>query len=314
MKVPLLFSLSLLFFSCSSTVNKNNRNFKIFAHRGASSYLPEHTLEAYAYAHALKVDFIEPDVVLTKDNVPICLHDIHLEGTTNVEDIFPQKKRSDGRWYAADLSLEEIKRLEVHERENKGRRVFPKRFPKNHSSFTVPTFVEFIELIQGLNSTTMRTVGIYPEIKAPEFHQKEKKDITKIVYEVLKKYGYEKNTDQIFLQSFHPGTLKRLKNQFKTKIPLTQLVADNSWGESSADYEYMRTKQGILEVKTYAKGMGVWIKHLKDEPHFLTNIKDAGLLLHAYTLRPEKVNKTTLEIFKQADGIFSDSPDFLHHQ
>ena len=65
----------------------------------------QNTPEAYAYAHALKVDFIEPDVVLTKDNIPICLHDIHLEGTTNVEDIFPQKKRSDGRWYAADLSL-----------------------------------------------------------------------------------------------------------------------------------------------------------------------------------------------------------------
>jgi glycerophosphoryl diester phosphodiesterase len=104
-----------------------------------------------------------------------------------------------------------------------------------------------------------------------------------------------------------------LKHKFKTKIPLTQLVADNSWGESSTDYDYMRTEKGISEVKTYANGMGVWIKHLKKEPHFIKNIKDAGLLLHVYTLRPERVNKETLNIFKKADGIFSDSPDFLHY-
>ena len=78
----------------------------IIAHRGASAYLPEHTLEAYAYAHALRADFIEPDLVLTKDNIPICVHDIHLESTTNVEEIFPERKRSDGRWYAVDFTLE----------------------------------------------------------------------------------------------------------------------------------------------------------------------------------------------------------------
>ena len=137
-----------------ATLNSCASNRVIIAHRGASAYLPEHTLEAYSYAHALDVDFIGPDVVLTKDNEAICIHDIHLETTTNVEQVFPQRKRSDGRWYAIDFTLKEIKTLLVHERENEeGKRVFPQRFSQRKSSFKVPTFREFIELIKGLNAS-----------------------------------------------------------------------------------------------------------------------------------------------------------------
>ena len=83
----------------------------VIAHRGASGYLPEHTLPAYALAHGMGADFIEPDLVLTRDGHLICLHDIYLQETTNVEQLFPDRARDDGRWYAADFTLDEIRRL-----------------------------------------------------------------------------------------------------------------------------------------------------------------------------------------------------------
>lgn len=284
----------------------------IIAHRGASAYLPEHTLEAYSYAHALRVDFIEPDLVLTKDNIPICVHDIHLESTTNVEEIFPKRKRSDGRWYAVDFTLKEIKKLSVHEREKKNKkRVFSKRFPQRISNFKVPTFVEFIELVQGLNESTSQTIGIYPEIKAPEFHQNNKKDITKVVYSIIKKYGYENKNDEIFIQSFFPKTLKRLKAEFKTRIPLIQLIADDSWGESTTNYSKMMTSKGLKEISNYADGVGIWLTHLENKSLFLKDIKKTNLLVHGYTHRPETQTKKRLSLFRKLDGIFSDAPDTL---
>ena len=284
----------------------------IIAHRGASYYLPEHTLEAYSYAHALRVDFIEPDLVLTKDNVPICIHDIHLENTTDVEEIFPKRKRDDGRWYAIDFNLEEIKKLSVHEREKKNKkRVFSKRFSKRKSEFKVPTFAEFIELIQGLNKSANQNIGIYPEIKAPEFHQKNNKDITKIVYSIVKKYGYENKIHEIFIQSFFPGTLKRLKNEFKTRIPLVQLIADDSWGESTTSYSKMMASEGLKKISNYADGVGIWLTHLENNDISLKDIKNSGLLVHGYTHRPETQSKRRLSLFRKLDGVFSDAPDKL---
>jgi len=88
----------------------------VIAHRGASGYLPEHTLESYIMAYALGADFIETDLALTKDGAFVCIHDIYLEYTTNVKDLFPERSRKDRHWYVVDFSLEEIKQLKVHER------------------------------------------------------------------------------------------------------------------------------------------------------------------------------------------------------
>jgi len=101
----------------------------IIAHRGASGYLPEHTLEAYGAAYFMGSDYIEQDLVMPGDGVPICLHDLYLEPTTDVEEIFPERCRNDGRGYAADFTLEEIKMLKVHERTVNGKPGFPDRFP-----------------------------------------------------------------------------------------------------------------------------------------------------------------------------------------
>ena len=137
------------------------------AHRGASGYLPEHTLQAAAYAHALGADYIEQDVVLSKDSVPVVLHDIYLNSVTDVKKKFSNRKREDGNWYVTDFTLSELKELNVNERlhSNGMEAVYPNRFPISKGNFQVSTLSDHIELIQGLNVSTKRNVGIYPEIK-----------------------------------------------------------------------------------------------------------------------------------------------------
>ena len=129
------------------------------AHRGASGYLPEHTLPAYALAYGQGAHWIEPDVVLTGNDVPIALHDRTLGRTTDVATRFPDRHRDDGLYYAADFSYAEIARLRVVEPR-------PNRYP--YSTFRVPALQDVLELVDGLNRTTGRNVGVYPELKHPE--------------------------------------------------------------------------------------------------------------------------------------------------
>lgn len=125
----------------------------IIAHRGASGYLPEHTHEAKVASFIMGADFLEQDIVLTKDNVPIVSHDIYLDEVTNVADVFPDRKRaSDSRYYVIDFTFAEIKTLKVSERfhhENRSEPFFPNRFPSWQSEFSVPSLEDEIELIKG---------------------------------------------------------------------------------------------------------------------------------------------------------------------
>lgn len=318
-------NLFLIFFNLLSCQQNNQvqNKFITIAHRGASGYLPEHTLAGAAMAHAWGVDYIELDLVMTKDNQLVILHDPHLDTTTNVKELFPKRNRPDGRFYTIDFTLDEIKKLSVFERIRieQGVSYYPQRFPLKKSHFEVPTMQEFIELVQGLNLTTGKSVGIYPEIKNPEFHEKEGKDITSAVMDVLKKYGYEEN-GQAIIQCFYPPTLKRLKNEFKTKIPLVLLIAENSWNESSVDYQKILTRQGIAEVATYAYGIGPWIPHLIKEDGTSSSVvewaHEFGLKVHPYTHRQEEIPSPfknendfldTLIIKNKVDGLFSDFAD-----
>ena len=339
MKLILLLIVAIIT-SCAS------RNKTVIAHRGAPGYLPEHTLEGVAMAHAWGVDFIEPDVVITKDNKAVVLHDIHIDTTTNVVKLFPNRKRKDGRYYAVDFTLKEIKKLSVNERIDlkTGKQIFEKRFALGKSKFEVPTFIEFIELVQGLNKSTGREIGIYPEIKSPEFHQKEKKDITKIVFKILDKYGYNQKNANIFVQCFYPPTLKRLRTEFNAKMPLIALIADNEWKESSINYEELSTEKGIKELSSYVDGIGPYLKHLvrplpnsakkinaTEEPIEInfekTELVDYahkyGLKVHPYTHRIDSqdvgvlpkyffVNEDFFDFLYNkvgVDGIFSDFGD-----
>ena len=319
-KILFLFIVSALFISC----NKQNKKIIIVAHRGASAYLPEHTLPAVALAHGFDIDYIEPDLVMTKDDQLIVMHDPHLDTTTNVAQVYPDRKRSDDRYYAVDFTLEEIKKLKVHERISlkDGQAVFMNRFPVGKSSFQVPTFEEYIELVQGLNKSRQKKIGIIPEIKAPEFHESEGKDIVSKTLFVLKAYGYEEN-NQAIIQCFEPNTLKKIKS--KTNIPLLQLIAENDWQESSADYKKMLTKEGLKEIATYASFLGPWIPHLMKVENkkisaneIVTWAHEFGLKVAPYTVRDDAIiegfsSKEEMMDFliekAKVDGVFSDFPD-----
>jgi len=159
----------------SKNEGQNPKKFLVIAHRGASGYLPEHTLEAKAMAHAMGADYIEQDVVLTKDDQAVVLHDIYLDEVTDVARVFPGRNQTDGRFYAIDFTLAEIKTLNVTERfdRNTGEACYPNRFPDcTRIDFKIPTLAEEIKLIQGLNKSTGKNVGIYVELKKPGFHKK----------------------------------------------------------------------------------------------------------------------------------------------
>src|SRR6185503_3347980 len=169
----------------------------VIAHRGASGYLPEHTLAAKALAHGMGADYLEQDVVLSRDGVPVVLHDIHIDTVTDVAKRFPGRARPDGRYYALDFTVAELKQLAASERfdPKTGLAVFPRRFPVGKSSFQVPTLEEELQLVQGLNASTGRVAGIYPEIKNPAWHRQQGHDVSRIVLDVLARYGYRTRAD-----------------------------------------------------------------------------------------------------------------------
>lgn len=304
----------------------------VIAHRGASGYLPEHTAESKSLAHAMGADFLEQDVVLTRDGVPIVLHDIYLDTTTNVVDLFPARARADGRYYALDFDLTEINQLSAHERsvidgDGQRRAVYPKRFPLDIGGFRVHTLAHEIDLISGLDHSSGKTTGLYTELKAPNWHLAQGYDLAVAVLAILEEKNYAQRTEQVFLQCFDSGTLKRLRNEFNCPLPLIQLIGENSWAEdASDDYDYLRSPAGLAEIALYAQGIGPWINHVliarnSDAPNSLINeAHRLGLLVHPYTLRrddlPPGVESleslmTVLVDELEVDGLFTDFPDVL---
>ncbi|HEY6131573.1 MAG TPA: glycerophosphodiester phosphodiesterase [Halioglobus sp.] len=314
---------------------KNTASPIVIAHRGACGYLPEHTLAAKTLAHALGADFIEQDVVLSRDGVAIVLHDIHLDSTTDVAQRFPARARADGCYYAIDFDLEEIRQLRVHERTHQdagctGAAVFPGRFPAQHALFHVPTLAEEIALLAGLDHSRGRSTGLYIELKSPNWHRREGLDLSSAVLEVLEETGYWNRPEQVFLQCFDDRTLQQLRGDLKTPLPLIQLIGDNGWGEDSElDYDYLRTPAGLTYVASYAQGIGPWLPHIylgktASGTVCFSELVDLaqgrGLLVHPYTFRrdelPAGIESFTelLDIFiGQAgiDGLFTDFPDLV---
>ena len=314
----------------------NNASPLVIAHRGASGYLPEHTLAAKALAHAMGADYIEQDVVLSRDGTPIVLHDIYLDATTDVAQKFPGRARGDGRFYAIDFDIDEIRELRVHERTHltpahRGSAVYPERFPAQPGLFQVPTLAEEIDLIAGLDHSRGSSTGLYIEFKSPNWHHAQCLDIVGAVMVVLQEKGYADRPEQVFLQCFDDKTLLHLAHTIKTPLPLIQLLGENSWGEDTeADYEYLRTPEGLAYVASYAQGIGPYFKHIylgKAEggqvrlSGLVSDAHQRGLAVHPYTFRrdelPPDVNsfEELLDIFIRhagVDGLFTDFPDMVY--
>ena len=301
----------------------------VIAHRGASGYLPEHTLAAKALAYGLGADFLEQDVVATRDRQLVVLHDIHLDRVTDVVERFPDRVRADGRWYALDFDLAELKSLNVVERMNEGRdgNVFPARFPHRSGQFQIATLAEEIEMIQGLNHSTGRRVGIYPEIKRPSWHREQGVDLSAMVLGILAQYGYERRADPVYVQCFDADETRRLREDLGSELRLVQLLAENEWRESPSDYAYLKSPAGITEVAEYADAIGPWIEQLYSLPQargpaLSTGLAecahDNGLAVHPYTFRADALAPGFASYAEMVawfvetllvDGLFTDFTD-----
>ena len=310
--------LIFTFIIVAFTALAQDTEFTVIAHRGASGYLPEHTLAAATLAHAQNADYIEQDVVLSKDGVPLVVHDIHLENTTNVAELFPTRAREDGRYYAIDFTLSEINTLTVNERKSKNAQVFKGRY-KGSARFRIATLADQIELIEQLNRSTNKNTGLYIEVKSPAFHQQHGLDISKVVLNYLRQQGLDKADANVFIQCFDFDELKRLRTELKANVKLVQLIAENSWQESSTNYDQLKTIQGMSDVAKYADGIGPWLGHVTNKnsdelAKWVVQAKTLGLLVHPYTFRTDslptgKSAEGVLDLIVnqwQFDGIFTD--------
>ena len=287
----------------------------IIAHRGASGYLPEHTLAAKALAYAQGADYLEQDIVLSKDGVPIVQHDVTLDSTTDVATRFPGRQRADGSFYAIDFTWAELRQLRVVERfhPKTGKAVYPRRFPSGVGEFRINTFEEEVQFIQGLNRSTGRKVGIYPEVKLAGWHRREGQDISKAVLAVLARHGYVTKADLCYIQSFELEELRRLRGELGWKGRLVLLTG----GKSS----WTDTPEGLRELAQVVDGIGPPLSAVAVERNLtglVARAQAAGLQVHPYTLRNDALPKgfgsgrdyfAFLAREAKVDGLFTDFPD-----
>lgn len=290
----------------------------IIGHRGASGYLPEHSTESAVLAHALECDYIEQDCVLSKDGVPIVMHDITLDDLTNVAAIFPDRKQNDGHWYVFDFTLAELRQLRVTERRSPTRAWKDKgnRFPLEQGHFQVATLAEHLELIQGLNQSRSHTAGVYVEVKEPARHRKAGLDASVRILEVLKQYGYDSADAPIFLQCFDYDEVRRIRTDLQCRLPLIYLL-----GKAP-------TAEDVAEASKFCDGLGVLltlvVSSAEDQKPVITDLvrtaHSHGLQIHVWTFRTDALPSFTdsaeqllewLVVDAGVDGIFADQPDVV---
>lgn len=318
----------------------------VIAHRGASGYVPEHTLAAYALAVLQGADYVEPDLVMTRDGQLVARHDNELGLTTDVSQRpeFANRKRTqtvDGvsleGWFSEDFSLAELKTLRAIER-------IPQLRPGNtrfDGQFEIPSLQEIIDLVKSLQLSQQRVIGLYPETKHPTHFQQLGLAMEQPLVKVLKRNGYHSAKAPVYIQSFEVENLKTLSRL--TQVRLVQLL----WTEgqpydqqvlgSGLSYAQMITPQGLQAIARYASGIGPEKGMVipRDATGKLTTptrlVRDAHaakLKVHPYTFRAENAFLPTslrngsepaergdieaeLRAFLATgiDGLFIDQPD-----
>ena len=274
----------------------------VIAHRGASGYLPEHTLAAYAMAYAQGADFIEPDLVLTRDGVLVTRHEPQLDETTDVADRFPERRAPDGHFYAADLTWAELSSLRTREYRSG-------RFPEASRLFPVPRFEEVVELVANLNAVTGCRVGLYPELKATAWHRERDLDPVAALRRTLAERPFD---GPLRIQSFEAPPLEELAADPIEGATLVQLVGDAA----------LVTPEGLAAVAAYADGLGPAIGHLararEAGDDIVARAHALGLEVDTWTLRaddlgplPDFASATRFVVDLGVDGIFTDHPDQL---
>lgn len=313
----------------------------VIAHRGASGNVVEHTLEAYQRGIDYGADFIEPDLVLTKDGILVARHENEISGTTDVagKPEFADRKTTksiDGQdyegWFTEDFTLAELKTLRAKER-------LPDVRPENaqyDGQFEIPTFEEILQLLKAHEAKTGERVGIYPETKHPSYFASVGLAHEEPMLALLNKYGFDGADDPVFIQSFEVSNLRSLNK--KTDIRLVQLVAEEAGPFDLPDMRYadMLTATGLAEMTKYADGIGPSknlviprnAEGLLGTPTGLVAAAHkAGLVVHPWTFRIENVFlpadfqggytasaigdvKAEIKTYLNTgiDGVFSDNP------
>jgi glycerophosphoryl diester phosphodiesterase len=273
------------------------------AHRGASAYAPEHSIAGYKLAMAQGADYVEQDLQVTKDGQLVCIHDLTLERTTNVKELFPGRSRTlkrEGRdltgWHVSDFTLAEIRTLDAGS-----------YFDPKFKGEKVLTFQEAIDLMKG-------KAGIYPETKAPEVYGSLGFDMEKLVMDVLAKNGLDKPgadpKTPVFLQSFSADSLKKMRQQMKVNLPLLFLVTDR-------DRDLWLTKEKMAEIKMFADGIGPAKGIIAGKPEIVDWAHAAGLSVTIYTVQSDRpapglsvADEMRQYLFKfNVDAVFTNNPD-----
>jgi glycerophosphoryl diester phosphodiesterase len=317
----------------------------LIAHRGASGDRPEHTLASYSLAIEQGADFIEPDLVLTKDGVLVARHENEISGTTDVADRpeFAARKSTkviDGAsttgWFTEDFTLAELRTLRARER-------LPMLRPANTTydgQFPIPTFDEIIALAKERSEHIGRAIGIYPETKHPRYFASIGLPHEPSLLASLKKAGWTKRDSPVFIQSFEVDNLVALHR--KTKVRLIQLMDKDGGPADRPDMTYaaMATPDGLKIVARYASGIGPSkdmviprnaLGALEQPTRLVDDAHAVGLKVHPWTFRaenyflplgfragidPRKRGDLAREVraFVKADidGLFTDHPGLAH--
>ena len=302
-------SVCLVTLAQKATTTKSWPPYKkktLIAHRGASGYAPEHTIAAYKLAIEQGADFVEPDLQITKDSVLICMHDLTLERTTNVKEVFPDRFRetktddapnapASKHWLVSDFTLAEIKQLDAGS-----------WFDKKYQGLKVLSFQEMIDEVKG-------KAGLYPETKAPEVYGKLGFDMERLLLDILKKNNLDQPTSNprtpVIIQSFSAASLKKLSLEYKTKLPLILLLEGSD--------KKMLTADGIASIKEFATGIGPAKQLLVAQPDMVEWAHDAGLSVTCWTFRTRGLTgykdvREEMEHFLydlNIDALFTDNPD-----
>lgn len=284
----------------------------VIGHRGASALRPEHTLASYQKAIDDGADFIEPDLVSTKDGVLVTRHENEIGGTTNVSTLtqFADRKITkniDGKdltgWFTEDFTLSELQQLKARER-------IPEFRPANtayNDLYSVPTLEQVIELAEANYKKTGKIIGLYIETKHPTYFKNQKLAMEDTLLKTLAKYKYTRDIAPVYLQSFEVSNLKYLKDQLNLHktIKHAQIIqlydaktsqpADFVESGDTKTYADLATAQGLKDVAKYANGVGPskgYILNFNDNgsvqtTSFISDAHAAGLKVHPYTFRPE---------------------------
>lgn len=290
---------ALALFAAVQSSGEVSRRKTVVAHRGASAYAPEHTLPAYRLALEQGADFVEQDLQISKDGVLVCLHDLTLERTTDVETVFPDRARRDDRgrptWPVSDFTLAELKRLDAGS-----------WFKPEFKGLRIPTFQEAVDLVAG-------KAGLYPETKGPDVYGSRGFDMERLLLTALASNGLDRPgaKSAVIVQSFSADSLRKLRTM-GSALPLVLLLSD-----LDADAKAWTTDDGLKEAARFATGIGPAKALIRADPALVSRAHAAGLTVTPYTFRaagqPAGANvRDEMADFLYrigVDALFTDNPD-----